>query len=40
MLLTLRGFEIIGKYTQYNREKEGVSEGWDGLFNIAIAKKL
>ncbi len=39
MLLTLNGFEIMGKYTQYNRENEEVSEGWDGLFNIAIAKK-
>lgn len=38
-LLTSSGFEILGRYTQYDREKEEVSEGWDGLFNIAIARK-
>jgi len=39
-LLTSNGFEILTKYTQYNREKEEVLEGWDGLFNIAVSKKI
>ena len=39
MLLTSKGFKIIGKHIQYNSQKEEISEGWDGLFNIAIAKK-
>jgi len=40
ILLTSNGFRILGKYTQHNREKKQISEGWDGLFNVAIAKKL
>jgi ubiquinone/menaquinone biosynthesis C-methylase UbiE len=38
-LLSSSGFEITGRYTQFNREKEDISSGWNGLFNIAIAKK-
>lgn len=39
-LLTSNGFEILGRYTQYDIKDGKVIEGWDGLFNIAIAKKL
>ncbi len=39
-LFVSNGFEILGRYTQYNREEEEILEGWNGLFNIAIAKKL
>lgn len=40
MLLSSHGFEILGKYTQFEREKEEVIEGWNGLFNIAVARKI
>ncbi|MBA4416367.1 MAG: hypothetical protein C0392_00425 [Syntrophus sp. (in: bacteria)] len=39
-LLSSTGFEVIGKYTQHDREKENVSTGWNSLFNIAVAKKV
>jgi predicted SAM-dependent methyltransferase/2-polyprenyl-3-methyl-5-hydroxy-6-metoxy-1,4-benzoquinol methylase len=38
-LLTSGGFEIIGRFTQFDRISEDVSEGWNGLFNIAVARK-
>ncbi|MFH2145330.1 MAG: class I SAM-dependent methyltransferase [Candidatus Omnitrophota bacterium] len=38
-LLSSNGFEIIGRYTQFERENITVSEGWEGLFNIAVVKK-
>ena len=39
MLLTSQGFEIIKKATQYDIRKEEVLDDWDGLFNIAVARK-
>lgn len=39
-ILTSTGFAVIGKYTQKDKEKEWISTGWDGLFNIAVARKL
>lgn len=38
-LLTSGGFEIIGRFTQFDRLSEDVCEGWNGLFNIAVARK-
>ena len=40
ILLTSNGFEILSRYTQFDRGKEEVSEGWNGLFNIAVARKI
>lgn len=39
ILLTSNGYEILGRYTQFDREKEKVSDNWNGLFNIAVCKK-
>jgi len=38
-LLGSNRFEITGKYTQFERKDITVSEGWQGLFNIAVVKK-
>lgn len=38
-LLTNNGFRIIDRFTQYDREREDVSEGWGGLYLIAVAEK-
>jgi radical SAM superfamily enzyme YgiQ (UPF0313 family)/predicted SAM-dependent methyltransferase len=38
-LLVSAGFAIIAKHTQFDVDDQEVSEGWGGLFNIAVAKK-
>ncbi len=38
-LLTKNGLNIEGKFTQHDREKSEVLEGWDGVINIAVARK-
>jgi anaerobic magnesium-protoporphyrin IX monomethyl ester cyclase len=38
-LLVSGGFTIIARYTQFDADKQEVSEGWGGLFNIVVAKK-
>jgi anaerobic magnesium-protoporphyrin IX monomethyl ester cyclase len=38
-LLVSAGFTIIARHTQFDADKQEVSEGWGGLFNIAAAKK-
>jgi len=38
-LLTSKGFEVVKRYTQYSKKRETVSEGWSGLYNIAVASK-
>ncbi|MGB2631173.1 MAG: class I SAM-dependent methyltransferase, partial [Candidatus Omnitrophota bacterium] len=39
-LLSRSGFKIRNRVTQYNRESEEVSEGWEGLYNIAVTEKI
>ncbi len=38
-LLIDNGFAIKGRFTQYSRDMQKVSEGWGGLYNIAVAEK-
>ncbi len=38
-LLTLHGFKVEERFTQYSREDEAISEGWNGLYNFAVARK-
>ena len=33
------GFKLLHKFTQFDMNKEDMSDGWDGLFNIAVAVK-
>ncbi len=39
-LLNTAGFIVTARLTQHHRDREDVTEGWDGLFNIAVAEKL
>jgi radical SAM superfamily enzyme YgiQ (UPF0313 family)/predicted SAM-dependent methyltransferase/SAM-dependent methyltransferase len=38
-LLVSAGFAIIARHTQLDVDNQEVSDGWGGLFNIAVAKK-
>ncbi|MCX5806890.1 MAG: methyltransferase domain-containing protein [Proteobacteria bacterium] len=39
-ILSSTGFVVAEKHTQHDREKEYISTGWNGLFNIAVARKV
>ena len=38
-LLKTAGFEVLEKWTQHNTTSDQISDGWDGLFNIAVCRK-
>lgn len=39
-LLEAAGFEITGRYTQTDRQSRSMSEGWSGIYNTAVCRKV
>jgi 2-polyprenyl-3-methyl-5-hydroxy-6-metoxy-1,4-benzoquinol methylase len=39
-LLEATGFEIIGRYTQTDRQSRTMHEGWHGIYNTAVCRKI
>lgn len=39
-LLETAGFEVIGRYTQTDRQSRSMLDGWAGIYNTAVCRKV